>query len=211
MNREYLKGLGLEDGQIDSVMKEYGKSVNAIKEKADSVGGLESQIEDYKGQLTERDEQLEDLKKVDPKALQSEIETLKEANASTATEYQGKLATQQKQFALETALRDAKARDPKLALSALGLDLDAVLIKEGVVVGLDGHITALKESHDYLFEADEGETGSGNPNYSTGNHSKGSGSGGNNPFNKDSFNLTEQGRLLRDEPERFKQLKAQAK
>lgn len=68
MNREFLKGLGLEDDAIDKVMTEHGKSLNSVKEKADKVDGLESQIEDYKSQISDRDNQLEELKKLTPKS-----------------------------------------------------------------------------------------------------------------------------------------------
>lgn len=37
------------------------------------------------------------------------------------------------------------------------------------------------------------------------------GGGAKNPFNKDTFNLTEQAKLLKENPELYKQLKAQAK
>jgi len=46
MTREELKALGLTDEQIDKIMASHGKALNEVKEKADRVDGLESQIED---------------------------------------------------------------------------------------------------------------------------------------------------------------------
>src|SRR5690554_1450014 len=96
MTREELKALGLTDEQIEKVMASHGKALNEYKEKAEKVDTLESQIEDYKGQLSERDEQLEDLAKKakDNEELAAEIEQLKEINETTKTEYEGKLQKQ---------------------------------------------------------------------------------------------------------------------
>ncbi|MFA1820560.1 phage scaffolding protein [Virgibacillus oceani] len=171
MNREELKALGLTDEQIEQVMTAHGKATNSIKSKADSVEGLESQIEDYKQQITDRDSQLEELKKVDAEGLQAKIDDLQQQNETTKTEYEKKLDAQQKDFAIESALRDAKARDPKLAKNAL--DLDIVTFKDGKLVGIDEQLKSLQESHDYLFEQEE----PGAPRIVTPGNPNGGGSG----------------------------------
>lgn len=60
MNREFLKGLGLDDAAIDKVMAEHGKTVESHKLK---TSGLETSVSDLQGQLTQRDTDLNDLKK----------------------------------------------------------------------------------------------------------------------------------------------------
>lgn len=152
MTREQLKELGLDDTQIDSVMKVYGKSVNDYKEKAEKVDVLNSQIDDYKQQLTDRDNQLQELKKVDAEGLQAEIDRLTEENKTTANDYQEKLNKQAKDFAIETTLRNEKARNPKIAKNAL--DFEAITYKDGNLIGLEEQIKAIKESDPYLFEED---------------------------------------------------------
>src|SRR5690625_1099203 len=96
MNREQLKELGLTDEQVEKVMKEYGKSINEIKEKADKTETLESQIDDYKKQLEERDTQLNELseKAKGNEELTAQINELKEQNETTKTEYEEKLQQQ---------------------------------------------------------------------------------------------------------------------
>ncbi|GAB3801614.1 phage scaffolding protein [Virgibacillus kimchii] len=174
MNREELKALGLTDEQIETVMKEHGKSIKDTKEKADKVEGLESQINDYKQQLEDRDKQLNELseKAKGNEELTKQIDELKAQNETAKTEYEQKLEAQQKDFAIESALRDAKARDPKLAKNAL--DLDWVSFKDGKLVGLDEQLKSLQESHDYLFEKEEKP---GVPHIVTGGNPNG-GSGG---------------------------------
>ena len=59
MNRKFLEELGLENEAIEKIMKEHGKTINDYKEKAEQAETLESQIEDYKEQIAERDKQLD--------------------------------------------------------------------------------------------------------------------------------------------------------
>ena len=151
MKRKQLEELGLDEEQVNAVMKAYGGSINEIKDKAEKVDGLESQIEDYKRQLKDRDEQLDDLK---DKAqgnedLQQQIKDLQKANDDAEKEFQGKLAQQKKESKLELALKDAGARNTK-AVKA-NLNLDAVSLDGENLIGLDEQLNGLKESDAYLF------------------------------------------------------------
>ncbi|MED4080107.1 phage scaffolding protein [Halalkalibacterium halodurans] len=180
MNREFLKELGLEDETIDKIMKEHGKSVNSIKEKADKADGLENQIEDYKQQLADRDTQLEELgeKVKDNEELTAKIDELKQQNETTKTEYEEKLQQQAFDHKLETALAGAKVKNTK-AVKAL-LDMDMIKLDGDTLKGLDDQLSKLKESDDYLFES---ETDSQTPQIVTpGNPNGGSNSSGDDPF-----------------------------
>jgi len=206
MNREFLKGLGLEDDVIDKIMKEHGKTVNSIKDKADKVDGLESQIEDYKQQIKDRDTQLDNLSKQvkDNEELTAEIDRLKQENADATKELQDKLDKQAFEFTLEKALSKAGAKNPK-AVKAL-LDAEKIKLDGETLLGLDDQLKALQESDAYLFGEEEPEGLKGRKPHGGGNPPPTN----KNPFSKEHFNLTEQGRLLRDDPELYKQLKAQA-
>ncbi|MEN2467896.1 phage scaffolding protein [Ornithinibacillus sp. JPR2-1] len=168
MTREELKALGLSDEQIDKVMEAHGKVVNSTKAKADKVDSLESQIEDYKTQLADRDTQLEELKKIDAEGLKAKIDELQKANETTKTEYEQKLQQQAFEHKLENALVDAKVKNAK-ALKAL-LDMDTIKLDGDVLKGLDSQLESLKESDPYLFETEEKPPNSpqivppGNPN-----------------------------------------------
>ncbi|WP_138090854.1 phage scaffolding protein [Halalkalibacterium halodurans] len=180
MNREELKALGLTDEQIDKVMASHGKVVNSIKEKADKVDALESQINDYKQQIADRDTQLADLgeKVKDNEELTAEIERLKGENATTKSELEKKLEQQAFDHKLETALAGAKVKNTK-AVKAL-LDMDMIKLDGDTLKGLDDQLSKLKESDDYLFES---ETDSQTPQIVTpGNPNGGSNSSGDDPF-----------------------------
>lgn len=178
MNREFLKEQGLTDEQIESVMKEHGKTINDTKKKADKADTLESQIEDYKNQLEERDNQLEELKKVDADGLKAKIDELQTANETQQTEYQNELAKQAKEFAIETALRDVGALNTK-AVKAL-LDTESVKVDGDALLGLDDQLKGLQESDSYLFKQEEKPN---TPTIVTGGNPDGGNSAGNDdPF-----------------------------
>jgi len=170
MNRELLEGLGLEKETVDKVMKEHGKTLNDTKEKADKVGGLENQIEDYKQQLTERDAQLEELKKVDAEGLQAKIDELQQTNETQKTEYENQLEQQAFEHKLESTLSNAKVKNTK-AVKAL-LDTEKIKLDGDKLLNLDDQLTGLKESDPYLFE-EEKKQEEHKPNFTTGQHQKG--------------------------------------
>jgi myosin heavy subunit len=181
MNREELKELGLSDEQIDKVMASHGKVVNSIKEKADKVESLESQIEDYKQQLADRDKQLEELgeKVKDNEELTAKIDELKQQNETTKTEYEAKLHQQAFDHKLESTLTAAKAKNVK-AVKAL-LDLDSIKLDGDNLLGLDDQLDNLKENESYLFETEE------KPNPSPQIVKPGNPDGGSNTPNDDPF------------------------
>lgn len=172
MNREELKALGLSDDQIEKVMASHGKVVNSTKEKADRVESLEAQIVDLNEQIKDRDDQLEELKKVDAEGLQTKIDELQQANESTRTEHEEKIAKQQKEFAIELALRDAGALNSK-AVKAL-LDAESIKIDGETLLGLDDQVKALQKSDAYLFRQ---EVKPNSPTIVTGGNPNGGGIG----------------------------------
>ncbi|WP_193064904.1 phage scaffolding protein [Oceanobacillus oncorhynchi] len=164
MNREELKELGLTDEQIDKVMASHGKVVNSIKEKADKVDGLESQIEDYKQQIADRDTQLEELgeKAKGNEELTAQIDELKQQNETTKSEYEQKLEQQAFDHTLEKSLTSAnlkKDKDGNLGTSLKAikslLDMDTIKLDGETLKGLDDQLNGLKENASYLFEQEE--------------------------------------------------------
>lgn len=152
MKREELKELGLNDDQIAAVMTSYGKEVNPLKEQVDS---LTSERDNLKQQVSDRDGQLDDLRKNAGKneELQATIKQLQEDNKATATKYQNDLAAKEKGFKIEGALRDAKARNVKAVLSLIDTEKVSVQ-KDGTLDGLTDQIEAVKKSDSYLFDGE---------------------------------------------------------
>ncbi|MEC1265347.1 phage scaffolding protein [Bacillus subtilis] len=176
------------------------------KERFDAVN---SEKKDLKAQLDERDQQLSTLQKQAKgnEELQSAIKQLQEDNKKTAEEYQQKLDQQAFDFAVETALRDAKSKNIK-AVKA-NLNLDSLKLADGKVIGLEEQLNALKDSDSYLFEESEEQ-----PPKLAGRQPHTSDRSGmstnTNPFKKETLNLTEQGRLFRENPELAMRLQKEA-
>lgn len=115
---------------------------------------------DYKQQLADRDKQLTTLqsKVKDNEELTKEIETLKNSNSTTAAEYEKKLQQIQYDTAINNALKDSKAKDINL-IKAL-LDNDKLKINGEEVIGLKEQLEVIKKDRDYLFEKEIPGTGS---------------------------------------------------
>lgn len=145
MKTAYLNEIGISDQSvIDKIMAENGRDIEKAKKDYDT---LLSKIEGLETQLNERDSQLKELKKSakDNETLTAKIAELEESNANTKTEYEKKIADIQKDYEVETKLRDAKAKNLKAVRALLNMEDD-----------VDKQIKALQTGEDtaFLFEQD---------------------------------------------------------
>ena len=158
MKRKFLEDLGLEKEAIDKIMDENGKDIN--KTKAD-YEDIKEQLKKAQETITERDGQLEELKKVDAQALQAEITKLQEANKTATAEHEKQLAQLKLSNALKMAITDAQDVDLVVA------QLDQTKLKlgeDGTLSGLDEQLKTLKESKGFLFKQEQTQTSGFKPN-----------------------------------------------
>ena len=149
MKREELKEHGLSEEQINFVMAQNGKDVNALNYK---INCLTSERDGLQKQIDDRDEQLTTLKKSakDNEELQSQIKQLQDENKTAKQNYQDQLAKQNKSFKIEGALRDAKAKNIKTVLPLI--DTDKVSVNDdGTLNGLSEQLESVKKDNSYLF------------------------------------------------------------
>lgn len=161
MKTEFLKSIGIEDQSvIDKIMAENGKDINAAKKSAE---GFESQIEDLKNQISDRDKQLKTLKESakDNTDLTAQIEQLQNDNKEAKKAYETKIAEMQKTHAIESAVRDAKAKNVKAVMALL--DGEKITFADGKLTGLDEQIASLTSGEDtsFLFGNDAPPTPAG--------------------------------------------------
>lgn len=80
--REFLKGLELDKEIIDTIMTEYGKNLQGLKE----------QVEEYKTKASEYSDKIKELseKSEDSSKIQEELETLKKSIADKEAEEKAK-------------------------------------------------------------------------------------------------------------------------
>lgn len=107
--------------------------------------------------VKERDKQLEDVKKStgDNEELKKQIETLQEQNKTAKAQYEADIKQMQITNAVQSALKDAGAKNVTAIMALLtGLD-KAELAEDGSVTGLADQIQALQKSDSYLFNIQE--------------------------------------------------------
>lgn len=149
MKREELKEHGLSEEQINFVMAQNGKDVNALNDK---INGLTSERDGLQKQINDRDKQLNTLKKSskDNEELQSQIKQLQDENKTAKQNYQDQLAKQNKSFKIEGALRDAKAKNIKTVLPLI--DTEKVSVNDdGTLNGLSEQLDNIKQDNGFLF------------------------------------------------------------
>ena len=200
---EYIASLNL-DGEAKKKatesLKNLLKDSYVEKTKFDEAAAAKSNLET---QIKERDKQLETLKKTagDKEKLEATIKQLQEDNKSAKTKYE----TDLKNLRIDSAVK------LKLSGTAQDVDIVASLIDktklivgdDGSVTGLDEQINPLKQSKPFLFKEIKSKGGSYDP---------AGGAGGNtvNPFKKETFSLTEQGKLFKENPALAKSLAQEA-
>ena len=200
--KELLKKAGIPEDKVDGVIADIGKELPKHfipKDKYNEAAEAKKKLE---ADLAARDTQLEELKKAagTSEELKAQIEQLQAENQKAAEEWQAKVAQMQMDFALERALTAAKAKNLK-AVKAL-LDLEKVKLDGEQLLGLDDQLKALQQSDPYLF-GDPGKVGGGtNP--------PGAGNPEVNPWKSETFNLTLQGKILREDPAKAARMKAEA-
>lgn len=205
---ELIKALGVDTAKVKDASTQIQAFLDGgyvAKAKLDEAN---SEAEKLRNTLAERDGQLEKLKGAEGNAatLKKQIEDLQKANK----EAMDKAAAELKQFRLNSAIElalNGSTHDSKLAATLIKQD-KLILNDDGTVTGLKEQVEALKKEKAFLFKDDKGNHGGTNkqgynPNGSHGSPEK-------NPFAKETYNLTEQGRMFRENPEQARALASAA-
>lgn len=152
MKKEDLIAMGLTEEQAKKVMDSIdGNFVTKAR-----FNEVNEENKTLKKSVSDRDKQLEDLKKSsgDNAALQQQISDLQKANADQQKAHETELNQLKLDNAVEVALSGAKAKSSK-AVKAM-LDMAKVKLGEdGKLSGFDEQIEALKKSDSWMFDADQ--------------------------------------------------------
>lgn len=194
-----LEGAAVTDGKLDvaSVMNEvktefpkHAVPKTDFNEKSEKLKAAEDTIADLKKNAGDNETL---TKKIGE--YEEQIKTLQKEASDNA-----------KTYALKAKLTEAGAVDPDYLIYKQG-GLDKFTFdKDGAPIGVDDVLKPLKESSPHLFKPQEGQSGQGGYTPAGG----AGGAGGNNPWKKESYNLTEQGRILKSDPVQAKQLASAA-
>lgn len=202
MTLEQLIELGLTEEVAKKVL---GIHKDTLKDEFIPIARFNEVNEDKKDlkeQLEDRDTQLADLKEKAKgnEDLTNKITELEELNNTTKEEYEEKIKALEYENTLTDYLNNYSFTNDRVKQSIKeDMKKKEFKIEEGKLLGADDYIKVLQESEPESFKQAEGDEGPGKFSRPGGeDKSKKSG----NPFAKDSFNLTEQGRLFRENPEK---------
>ena len=146
MKRKFLEDLGLETDAIEKIMAEAGKDVTSLKARVDD---LTEQINVKDTTISEKNNEIAELEKVD-------VEAIKNAEYERGkTEGSKEIEVFKKQNALDKALSKYKAKDTSILSKMLDMEKVKYNDKFEIVEGLEDQINSIKESHDYLFDSDK--------------------------------------------------------
>lgn len=152
MERDFLRGFGLEENQINQVLnensKDIGKKVNEIKALEADLANVRAELEKVQGEVSTANTTINNLKNSnkDNEALQNKI-----------AEYKNKMDEMQKSFDLErknNAIISELTRnnfiDPQLAIHLIDSD-KVIKAQDGSYSGLTEQIDALMNNSQYDY------------------------------------------------------------
>lgn len=146
MKTEELIGLGLTQEQADKILAMNGKDINELKSKAE---GLEATTTELNTQLAARNADIEELKKVDAKGLQTKLSELQDKYDNETKELTAKLQKQSLDSKIDFALTTAKAKN-LTAVKAL-LKHEEIKLDGDKLLGFDDQLQSVIKDNPYLF------------------------------------------------------------
>ncbi|MFS7425190.1 phage scaffolding protein [Carnobacterium maltaromaticum] len=152
MKKEDLIALGIEEEAAKSIMALHGKTVTQLNAQ---VATAEGERDQFKEQLDANQSELNTLKESakDNEELTKQLTEIQEKMDAVKAETETKLLSQQKDFAIQSALDKANPLDASIVLGLL--DKDTIKVSDDGLQGLKEQLDGLKESKSFLFEQAE--------------------------------------------------------
>lgn len=190
MTREFLVGLNIEEGLIDKIMAEHGKAVKKYQDAAEADAEAVKTLQD---QIKTANDKIAEFGNMDIEQIKREAVEWKEKAEQADQKAKAEIETLKKTMAVKLALGD-KAHDPELVAGLF--DMEQVKLDEsGEATGVKEQLEALRKSKAFLFKSGQTVT-----DYNPQNGSPAE----SNPWTKEHFNLTEQGKIYKEDPARAK-------
>ncbi|WP_101772336.1 phage scaffolding protein [Peptostreptococcus faecalis] len=139
----------------DEIIKQIKKGIGENFVSKSDFNDKNEENKTLKTQITERDTQLEELKKVNPDELKAKIEELEKTYADEKIAHEKAMKETKANSAIELALTGSKAKNIKAVKALLELDMDAIEFDDnGQIKGLADRLNSLKISDSYLFDGE---------------------------------------------------------
>ena len=178
---EKLKALFGEEALTWEQLEEKLKDNKDVKLANLAAGShiAKGKYDDLSAEYETAKETIKGLKETVAKFDGVDVEKLKKDASDWETKYNTDIAAVKLDSAVNMALVEAKAKNPKLAKAAL--DMSVIKLDGENLLGLSEQLDKLKESDGYLFEAEQA------PDKNTGAHVINTGGGHNGTNNTDTF------------------------
>jgi len=148
MKREDLKDLELSKEAIDKIMELHGKDIESTKAKTEEKIKTE-----FEKQISERDKQLEELKKVDVASYEKKIKEIQEENLKSKTDFENQLKQTKIDLSIENALIKAGAKDAQVFKSMV--DTTKIIVDNDKIIGLDEQLESIKKDYAWGFGTEQ--------------------------------------------------------
>ena len=148
MKREDLKDLELSKEAIDKIMELHGKDIESTKAKTEEKIKTE-----FEKQISERDKQLEELKKVDVASYEQKIKEIQEENLKSKTDFENQLKQTKIDLSIENALIKAGAKDAQVFKSMV--DTTKIIVDNDKIIGLDEQLETIKKEYAWGFGTEQ--------------------------------------------------------
>ncbi|MDO4301554.1 MAG: phage scaffolding protein [Clostridia bacterium] len=199
MKKEDLIAKGLSEEQAKAVLELYDTEIKDYVPKADYYNAVKEK-ENAAEQLEAANNTIADLKKEnkDNETLQNKIKD----HETTINELKAEAENIRKTYAIKEMLSKEGVTDPDYVIYKQGGIDKFTFDKEGKPVGVSDVVKSYKEdaSMAHLFQQTQ-------QNY---NPAGGDGKRTVNPFMKETFNLTEQGKILKENPAQAREMASAA-
>ncbi|MGG5313836.1 hypothetical protein IGL24_002539 [Enterococcus sp. DIV2371] len=189
MKKEELINLGIDEETAKSVMALHGKTVTQLNAQ---VATAESERDSAKQELKDNQSELDTLKESAKgnKELEQQFADLQAKFDESKANSEKQLADQQKDFAIQLALKEAGAQDEAIVLGLL--DRDTIKVADGKLQGFEEQVKTLKEQKSFLFQDDSGNN---DPDFVSSGNAGGPSKNGSTSMKQEmkseNFNLTE--------------------
>ena len=177
MKNEDLTALGIDEETAKKVMALHGTVTTGLHGK---LSAMTAERDGLQEQVTTNQTELDALKESAKgnEELTAQLADLQTKLDQSKTESEMKLATQQKDFAIQLALKEANALDESIVLGLL--DKDTIKVTDNGLQGFEEQLKSLQESKAFLFQAQQEETPA--PTIFSGGNPKPPKDGGSDPF-----------------------------
>lgn len=199
MNKEFLEGLGLEADAIEKIMAEHEKTVQTEQAK---TAAKESELKAAKETISGLQDSIGEFDGVDVEKLRQDAKDWEKKYNEDLKAERARAENVRKEYALKEALTKDGVLDPDYLIYKAGGLEKFTFDKNSRPVGIDDALKPYREDKAmaHLFKKEQHRY-----------EPHGGGGGGSvNPFAKETFNMTEQGKLLKENPEQARSLAAAA-